>query len=74
MMCTYCKILTHKNTRSLTLSNTKNVNEWISCASIKLPYYKVRDSLNTYVESDENYTNKVNLPVKKRDEKHDVGG
>lgn len=74
MMCTYCKILTHKNTRSLTLSNTKNVNGWISCASIKLPYYKVRDSLNTYVESDENYTNKVNLPIKKRDEKHDVGG
>ena len=64
MMCTYCKLPTHKSTRSLTLSDTKNAKEWISCASIKLPFYKVRDSLDTYVESDENCTNKVNLPVK----------
>ena len=29
-----------------------------SCASIELPFFKVRDELNTSVERDANYTNK----------------
>ena len=46
-------------TKSLLTSDTKNANKWIcfSCASIKLPFHKVRDELNTNVKSDANYTN-----------------
>ena len=29
----------------------------MSCASIELQFYKVKDELNASVESDENYTN-----------------
>ena len=45
--------------KSLTISNTKNTKEWIcfSCASTELPFHKVKDELNTNVESDVNYTN-----------------
>ena len=47
------------NTKSLTISDTKNAKEWtcFACASIELPFLKVGDELNTNVESDENYTN-----------------
>ena len=62
MTCTYCKLLIHlhcTNTKSLIISDTKNSKEWtcFSCASTELPYNKVRDELNTNIESDENYTN-----------------
>ena len=62
MICTYCKLLTHlhcTNTKLLTISDSKNVKEWacFSCASIELPFHKVRDELNTSVESDANYIN-----------------
>ena len=62
MICTYCKFLIHlhcTNTKSLTISNTKNTKEWtyFSCALIELLFHKVRDELNANVESDENYTN-----------------
>ena len=41
------------------MSNTKNVKEWIcfSCASNELPFHKVKDEVNTNVESDANYRN-----------------
>ena len=62
MICTYCKLLIHlhfTNTKSLNISDTKNVKEWIrfSCASIKVPFHKVRDEVNANVESDANTTN-----------------
>ena len=62
MTCTYCKLLIHlhcTNTKSLIISYTKNSKEWtyFSCVSTELPYNKVRDELNTNIESDENYTN-----------------
>ena len=61
MICTYCKLLTYlhrTNTKTLTISNTKNAKEWIccSCASIELPFHKVKDELSTNTESDVNYT------------------
>ena len=62
MICTYCKLLTNlvcTNTKTLTISNTKNAKEWIcfSCASIELPFGKVKYRLSTNIESDANYTN-----------------
>ena len=58
MICTYCKIMIHShstNTRAKTISDTKNAKEWtFFCASTELPFHKVRDELNTDVESDEN--------------------
>ena len=62
MICTYCELMTHlhcTNTKPLSISDTKNTKEWtcFSSASIELPSHKVRDELNTNVESDENYTN-----------------
>ena len=61
MTCTYCKLLTHlhrTNTKALTISKTKSAKEWIcfSCASIDLPFHKVKDELSTNTESDVNYT------------------
>ena len=55
-------MLTHlhsTNTKTLTISNTKNAKEWIcfSGASIELPFHKVKDELNTNIKSDANYTN-----------------
>ena len=51
--------LHYTNTKSLAISDIKNTTEWtcFSCASIELPFHKVRDELNTNAESDENYTN-----------------
>ena len=62
MICTYCKLLTHShctNTKSITTADSKTVKEWscFSCASIELPFHKVRDESNTNVERDANYTN-----------------
>ena len=62
MICTYCKLLTNlvcTNTKTLTISNTKNAKEWIcfSCASIELPFGKVKYRLSTNIESEANYTN-----------------
>ena len=62
MICTYCKLLTHlhcANTKIQTISNTKNAEDWIcfSCASIELPFHKVKDELSTNIKSDANYTN-----------------
>ena len=56
MICTYCKLLTHlhrTNTKALTISKTKNAKEWIcfSCASIELPFHKVKDELSTNTET-----------------------
>ena len=62
MICTYCKLLTHlhcTNAKTLTISNTKNAKEWIcfSCASIELPFRKVKDELSANIKSDANYPN-----------------
>ena len=63
MICTYSKLLTHylhcTNTKSLTVSDTKNVKEWtcFSLTTIELPFHKVRIESNINVESDANYTN-----------------
>ena len=62
MICTNCKLRTHlhcTNTKTLPISNTKNVKEWIcfSCVSLELPFYKVKDELSTNTESDANDTN-----------------
>ena len=62
MICTYCKLLTHlhcTNTKIQTISNTKNAKDCIcfSCASIELPFHKVKDELSTNIKSDVNYTN-----------------
>ena len=62
MICAYCKLLKHlhcTNTKSLIISNSKNAQDWtcFSCASIELPFQKVRDELNTSVERNANYTN-----------------
>ena len=81
MISTYCKLLKDlhfTNTKSLTISDTKNAKEWTCfvlcvclcvvcvcvfvCASIVLPFCKVRDELNTTVESDANYTNECLSP------------
>ena len=62
LICTYCKLLAHlhcTNIKLLTISNTKNANEWIcfSCPSIELPFHEVKDESNTNGESDGNYIN-----------------
>ena len=62
MIRTYCKLLTHflcTNTKTQTISNTKNAKDWIcfSCASTELPFHKVKDELSTNIKSDANYTN-----------------
>ena len=63
MICTYCKLLTHlhcTNTKTITISNTKNMKDWIcfSCASIELPFHKLKDGLSSHIKSDVNYMNK----------------
>ena len=55
-------MLTHlhsANTKTLTISDTKNAKEWIcfSGASIELPFHRVKDELNTNIKSEANYTN-----------------
>ena len=59
---TYCKLLTnlyHTNTKTLTISNTENMKDWIcfSCASIELLFHKVKNELSSNIKSDANYTN-----------------
>ena len=62
MICIYYKLLTHlhcTNTETQTISDTKNAKKWIyfSCASIELPFHKVKDDLNTNIKRDAKYTN-----------------
>ena len=68
MICTNRILLTHlhrTNTKSLTISDSKNAKEWICFPWLQLSYRFTKWEINTNVKSDANYTDEH---LKKLDE------
>ena len=60
MICVYYKLLTHLHCTNRNTNNFKHQKcekvDLFSCASIELPFHKVKDELSTNMKSDAKYT------------------